>query len=147
MSTDAWIEEHWIGEAVLLRSRRAPKLPALPVSHAPTCSCGNAALAAHAQSRDSARHPGERLSARQESRNVADQQARKLTQPSGRSPRVLGKARSGPVDVAHGVSRTDVTSDMNPFCNTTIGSGSEAARDSTSCSKRASRAATDMPWP
>src|SRR5215471_18812643 len=55
MSTDAWIEEHWIGEAVLLRSRRAPKLPALPVPHAPTCSCGNAALAAHAQSRDSAR--------------------------------------------------------------------------------------------
>src|SRR5262249_38869413 len=32
------IEEHWIGEAVLLRSRRAPKLPALPVLHAPTCS-------------------------------------------------------------------------------------------------------------
>src|SRR5215470_1884504 len=81
MSTDAWIEEHWIGEAVLLRSRRAPKLPALPVPHAPTCSCGNAALAAHAQSRDSARHPGDRLSAWQDSRNVVDQQARKLTQP------------------------------------------------------------------
>src|SRR5215813_14814536 len=81
MSTDAWIEEHWIGEAVLLRSRRAPKLPALPVPHAPTWSCGNAALAAHAQSRDSARHPGDRLSAWQDSRNVVDQQARKLTQP------------------------------------------------------------------
>src|SRR6516162_8111143 len=81
MSTDAWIEEHWIGETVLLRSRRAPKLPALPVAHAPTCSCGNAALAAHAQSRDSARHPGDRLSAWQDSRNVVDQQARKLTQP------------------------------------------------------------------
>src|SRR5467141_1937634 len=82
MSTDAWIEEHWIGEAVLLRPRRAPKLPALPVPHAPTCSRGNAALAAHAQSRDSARHPGDRLSVRQDSRNVVDQQARKLTQPS-----------------------------------------------------------------
>src|SRR5215469_2399773 len=81
MSTDAWIEEHWIGEAVLLRSRRAPKLPALPVPHVPTCSCGNAALAAHAQSRDSARHFGDRLSARQDGRNVVDQQARKLTQP------------------------------------------------------------------
>src|SRR6266446_294288 len=81
MSTDAWIEEHWIGEAVLLRPRRAPKLPALPVPHAPTCSRGNAALAAHAQSRDSARHPGDRLSVRQDGRNVVDQQARKLTQP------------------------------------------------------------------
>src|SRR6266851_9116786 len=81
MSTDAWIEEHWIGEAVLPRPRRAPKLPALPVPHAPTCSRGNAALAAHAQSRDSARHPGDGLSARQDSRNVVDQQARKLTQP------------------------------------------------------------------
>src|SRR5262252_7167212 len=81
MSTDAWIEEHWIGEAVLLRSRRAPKLPALPVPHVPTCSRGNPALAARAQSRDSARHPGDRLSARQDSRNVVDQQARKLTQP------------------------------------------------------------------
>src|SRR6266446_8022853 len=81
MSTDAWIEEHWIGEAVLLRPRRAPKLPALPVPHAPTCSRGNAALAAHAQSRDSARHPGDRLSVRQDIRNVVDQQARKLTQP------------------------------------------------------------------
>src|SRR5215470_4018374 len=84
MSTDAWIEEHWIGEEVLLRSRRAPKLPALPVSHAPTGSCGNAALAAHAQSRDSARHFGDRLSARQDGRNVVDQQARKLTQPRPR---------------------------------------------------------------
>src|SRR5215831_13591221 len=82
MSTDAWIEEHWIGEEVLLRSRRAPKLPALPVPHAPTCSCGNAALAAHAQSRDSARHPGDRLSAWQDSRNVVDQQTRKLAQPT-----------------------------------------------------------------
>src|SRR6516164_2856395 len=81
MSTDAWIEEHWIGGAVLLRSRRAPKLPALPVPHAPTYSFGNAALAAHAQSRDSARHPGDCLSAWQDSRNVVDQQARKLTQP------------------------------------------------------------------
>src|SRR5580700_157819 len=81
MSTDAWIEEHWIGEAILPRPRRAPKLPALPVPHAPTCSRGNAALAAHAQGRDSARHPGDRLSARQGGRNVVDQQARKLTQP------------------------------------------------------------------
>ena len=48
-STDAWIEEHWIGEAVLPRPRRAPKLPALQVPHAPTCSRGNAALAAHAR--------------------------------------------------------------------------------------------------
>src|SRR6185312_4763609 len=82
MSTDAWIEEHWIGEAVLPRPRRAPKLPALQVPHAPTCSRGNAALAAHAQSRDSARHPGDGLSARQDGRNVVDQQARKLTQPA-----------------------------------------------------------------
>src|ERR1700737_730232 len=93
MSTDAWIEEHWIGEAVLPRPRRAPKLPALPVPYAPTCSRGNAALAAHAQSRDSARHPGDRLSARQDGRNVVDQQARKLTQPlymgGGKSGRVL----------------------------------------------------------
>src|SRR5215467_10018341 len=81
MSTDAWIEEHWIGEAVLPRPRRAPKLPALSVPHAPTCSRGNAALAAHAQSRDSARHPGDGLSARQDGRNVVDQRARKLTQP------------------------------------------------------------------
>src|SRR6516225_8999751 len=85
MSTDAWIEEHWIGGAVLLRSRRAPKLPALPVPHAPTYSCGNAALAAHAQSRDSARHPGDCLSAWQDSRNVVDQQARKLRQPASRA--------------------------------------------------------------
>src|SRR5262252_4219687 len=82
MPTDAWIEEHWISEAVLPRPRRAAKLPALPVPHAPTCSRGNATLAAHAQSRDSARHPGDGLSARQDGRNVADQQARKLTQPA-----------------------------------------------------------------
>src|SRR5712671_3477842 len=85
MSTDAWIEEHWIGEAVLPRPRRAPKLPALQVPHAPTCARGNAALAAHAQSRDSARHPGDGLSARQDGRNVVDQQARKLTLPGRRS--------------------------------------------------------------
>src|SRR5215469_7869433 len=84
MSTDAWIEEHWIGQAVLPRPRRAPKLPALSVAHAPTCSRGNAALAAHAQSRDSARHPGDGLSARQDGRNVVDQRARKLTQPATR---------------------------------------------------------------
>src|SRR5258708_31493346 len=99
MSTDAWIEEHWIGEAVLLRPRRAPKLPALPVPHAPTCSRGNAALAAHAQSRDSARHPGDRLSVRQDSRNVVDQQARKLTQPVSRAVRATrgkpGRQRTG----------------------------------------------------
>src|SRR5437763_16986790 len=82
MSTDAWIEEHRIGEAVLLRPRRAPKLPALPVAHAPTCSRGNAALAAHAKSRDSARHPGDGLSASKDGRNVVNQQARKLTLPS-----------------------------------------------------------------
>ena len=81
MSTDAGIEEHWISEAVLPRPRRAPKLPALQVPHAPTCSRRNAALAAHAQSRDSARHPGDGLSARQDGRNVVDQQARTLTQP------------------------------------------------------------------
>src|SRR6516165_5150462 len=60
----------------------AARLPALQVPHAPTCSRGNAALAAHAQSRDSARHPGDGLSATQDGRNVVDQQARKLTQPS-----------------------------------------------------------------
>src|ERR1700722_9867860 len=87
MSTDAWIEEHGIGEAVLPRPRRAPKLPALPVPHAPTCSRGNGALAAHAQSRDSARHPRDGLSARQDGRNVVDQQARKLTQPFPLAPR------------------------------------------------------------
>jgi putative transposase len=65
----------------LPRPRRAPKLPALQVPHAPTCSRGNAALAAHAQSRDRARHPGDGLSSRQNGRNVVDQQARKLTQP------------------------------------------------------------------
>src|SRR5690348_14606075 len=81
MSTDAWIEEHWISEAILPRPRRAPKLPALSIPHVPTCSRGDAALAAHAQSRDSARHPGDGLSARQDGRNVVDQQARKLTQP------------------------------------------------------------------
>src|ERR1700720_2869580 len=81
MSTDAWIEEHWISEAVLPRPRRAQKLPALPVPHSPTCFRGNAALAAHAQSRDSARHPGDSRSARQDGRDVVDQQARKLTQP------------------------------------------------------------------
>src|ERR1700757_2148126 len=92
MSTDAWIEEHWIGEAVLPRPRRAPKLPALPPPHAPTCSRGNAALAAHAQSRDSARHPGDGLSARQDGRNVVDQQARKLTQPiDGADPSAAAK--------------------------------------------------------
>ena len=80
MSTDAWIEEHWIGEAILPRPRRAQKLPALPIPYVPTCSRGNAALA-HAQSRDYARHPGDGLSARQDGRNVVDQQARKLTQP------------------------------------------------------------------
>src|SRR6185295_16538962 len=82
MSTDAWIEEHGIGEAVLPRPRRAAKLPALQIPHAPTCSRGSAALAAHAQSRDSARHPEDGLNARQDGRNVVDQQARKLTQPS-----------------------------------------------------------------
>src|SRR5215472_16222692 len=89
MPTDAWIEEHWISEAVLPRPRRAAKLPALPVPHAPTCSRGNAALAAHAQNRDSARHSGDGLSARQDDRNVVDQQARKLTQPrcDDRAPR------------------------------------------------------------
>src|SRR5215467_13779291 len=105
MSTDAWIEEHWIGEAVLLRPRRAPKLPALPVPHAPTCSCGNAALAAHAQSRDSARHFGDRLSARQDGRNVVDQQARKLTQPV--APAYLtptSAAPTSPAQVSHGHS-------------------------------------------
>src|SRR5215468_1332336 len=105
MSTDAWIEEHWIGEAVLPRSRRAPKLPALPVPHAPTCSRGNAALAAHAQSRDSARHPGDGLSARQDGRNVVDQQARKLTQPLSTAA-VIGKGEencfsSVPIDAQH----------------------------------------------
>src|SRR5215467_395639 len=95
MSTDAWIEEHWIGEAVLPRPRRAPKLPALSVPHAPTCSRGNAALAAHAQSRDSARHPRDGLRARQDGRNVVDQQARKLTQPysCGQLTRVLSQIR------------------------------------------------------
>ena len=68
MSTDAWIEEHWISEAVLPRPRRAPKHPALPVPHAPTCSRGNAPLPAHAQSRDRARHPGDGLSASQDGR-------------------------------------------------------------------------------
>src|SRR6201981_1682689 len=94
MSTDAWIEEHWIGEAGLPRPRRAPKLPALPLPHAPTCSRGNAALAAHAQSRDSARHPGDGLSARQDGRNVVDQQARKLTQPASMA-RLMGRTRYG----------------------------------------------------
>jgi hypothetical protein len=109
MSTDAWIEEHWIGEAVLPRPRRAPKLPALPVPHAPTCSRGNAALAAHAQSRDRARHPGDGLSSRQNGRNVVDQQARKLTQP----PAVAGimvrsqivKANGEPVKIDYMMRR------------------------------------------
>ena len=92
MSTDARIEEHWIGEAILPRPRRAPKLPALPVPHAPTCSRGNAALAAHAQNRDSARHPGDRLSTRQNGRDVVDQQARNLTQPAPAAPKQRMKA-------------------------------------------------------
>src|SRR5947209_16361527 len=94
MSTDAWIEEHRIGEAVLLRPRRPPKLPALPVAHAPTCSRGNAALAAHAQSRDSARHPGDGLSASKDGRNVVNQQARKLTLPSVLPACPRGSARA-----------------------------------------------------
>src|SRR6266478_6172529 len=93
MSTDAWIEEHWIGEAVLPRPRKAPKLPALPVPHAPTCSRGNAALAAHAQSRHSARHPGNGLSARQDGRNVVDHQARKLTLPKKKLGLILASAK------------------------------------------------------
>jgi len=68
------------------------------VPHAPTCSRGNAALAAHAQSRDRARHPGDGLSSRQNGRNVVDQQARKLTQPweteKWPSPKNLMIARS-----------------------------------------------------
>src|SRR6516162_1035116 len=101
MSTDAWIAEHWIGEAVLPRPRRAQKLPALPVPHASTCSRDNAALAAHTQSRDSARHPGDGLSARQGGRNVVDQQARKLTQPRSlrsRSETLLWYATDSPTD-------------------------------------------------
>src|SRR5215472_9090756 len=108
MSTDAWIEEHWIGEAVLPRPRRAPKLPALSVPHAPTCSRGNAALAAHAQSRDSARHPGDGLSARQDGRNVVDQQARKLTQP------VLFTAQLG-CEAACSIPYPSRTSGSNPI--------------------------------
>src|SRR5580704_515215 len=101
MSTDAWIEEHWISVAVLPRPRRAPKLPALPVPHAPTCFRGNAALAAHAQSRDSARHPGDGLSARQDGRNLVDQQARKLTLPirvatARRNHSIAGQKRALP---------------------------------------------------
>src|SRR5580693_9027602 len=99
MSTDAWIEEHWIGEAVLPRPRRAPKLPALQVPHAPTCSRGNAALAAHAQSRDSARHPRDGLSARQDGRNVVDQQARKLTQPDLMGLAMIFKLGAMPYDM------------------------------------------------
>src|SRR5262249_35259018 len=98
MSTDAWIEEHWIGEAVLPRPRRAPKLPALPVPHAPTCCRGNAALAAHAQSRDSARHPRDGLSARRDGRNGGGQTARKLNQP-----RVDRTGRGGAEGAAFGV--------------------------------------------
>ena len=63
------------------------------------CSRGNAALAAHAQSRDSARHPGDRLSARQDGRNVVDQQARKLTHPPPRSTR-WGQRRAARTGVA-----------------------------------------------
>src|ERR1700747_2134777 len=123
MSTDAWIEEHWIGEAILPRPRRAPKLPALPVPHAPTCSRGNAALAAHAQSRDSARHPGDRLSARQDGRNVVDQQARKLTQPSSsdrlpihrsESPTGYSSAGCSPAEPASASPVTD-NSSPNPI--------------------------------
>jgi ABC-type nickel/cobalt efflux system permease component RcnA len=51
-------------------------------------------LAAHAQSRDSARHPGDRLSTRQNGREVVDQQARKLTQPFVLALRHLGTART-----------------------------------------------------
>src|SRR5690242_5818214 len=113
MSTDAWIEEHWIGEAVLPRPRRAPKLPALPVPHVPTCSRGNAALAAHAQSRDSARHPGDGLSTRQDGRNVVDQAARKLTQPHREGCRLTGAVRADqPVDLARSDREAHVTKDL-----------------------------------
>jgi hypothetical protein len=54
-------------------------------------------LAAHAQSRDRARHPGDGLNSRQNGRNVLDQQARKLTQPFKGIEDVKGRWRGGRV--------------------------------------------------
>src|SRR5712672_2358270 len=64
-----------------IKSRCRPMLGLKSTGSARRYCRGHAALAAHAQSRDSARHPGDGLSARQDRRNVIDQQARKLTQP------------------------------------------------------------------
>jgi len=132
MSTDAWIEEHWIGEAVLPRPRRAPKLPALQVPHAPTCSRGNAALAAHAQSRDRARHPGDGLSSRQNGRNVVDQQARKLTQPARSPARRHSAFRRGGGDHAH-----------RRACRDRDGQGRRCARSPAGSRRRAGASAQD----
>jgi hypothetical protein len=139
MSTDAWIEEHWIGEAVLPRPRRAPKLPALSVPHAPTCSRGNAALAAHAQSRDSARHPGDGLSARQDGRNVVDQQARKLTQPPDLRTEISNCDKGPPYSVAAYVDE-DVHDRQSMRRALNVVSGRSSNRRASSTHRRCSRA-------
>jgi len=47
MSTDAGTEEHRVSGTLLPMPRRIAQLPSLPVPDAPTCSCCDAALAAH----------------------------------------------------------------------------------------------------
>ena len=85
MSTDARLQEHHVSKALLPGPRRTPKLPALPIPHAPTRSCGDATLSSHAPNGDRTRHPGGRLNGLDSlSRDHA--KARKLTEPVGRGP-------------------------------------------------------------
>jgi hypothetical protein len=60
MSTDAWLQEHLISEAILPNPRRTPKLPPLASLHAPTHPCLDAALH-HAQNGDRAWYSGSRV--------------------------------------------------------------------------------------
>ena len=62
MSTDAGTEEHRVSGKLLQMPRRIAQLPSLPVADAPTCSCCDAALAAHAQDGDCYPSFGNRLS-------------------------------------------------------------------------------------
>jgi hypothetical protein len=82
MSTDAPLQEHPVSQVILPRPRRTPKLPALPIPHVPTRSCGDATLAiatcAEGRSHSAYRRPPKR-EARQSSADHT--KARKLTKP------------------------------------------------------------------
>lgn len=80
LSTDAWLQEHPVSQAILPRPRRTPKLPALPVPHAPTRSGGDAALSPHAPNGDCTRPPGGRQTGL-DSLPWTSVKARKLTEP------------------------------------------------------------------